>query len=112
MTIYASSESHIFLQLLMYRIKPHRFPIFHYLSSYLYLFTRIGTMILFFVCYIEWCINYGDFVVSNDPFDIGWCYTLWYVLCNFVYALRNLKIHKKWNFSILGFFYHHLQILY
>ena len=101
MTLYATTESHIFLQLFLYRIMPQRFPIFHYLSAYLYLLTRIGTMILFFICYIEWCVNYGDFIVSNNAFDIGWCYALWF----WVSPIANLLLNFAQYSSVKALFY-------
>ena len=80
MTLYAVTECHVFYQLLLYRINSYGYPIFHYLSSYLYLFTRVGTSIIFFICWCQWCINDGKFITTNNPFNIGWCYTLWFFL--------------------------------
>ena len=100
-SLYTTSELHVFIQLLMYRINPYSYPICHYLSSYFYIFTRVSIMTIFFLCWSEWLSNYGDMIVSNNPFDTGFFYVFWF----FVSPIANIILNLAQYYSITALFH-------
>eukprot|EP01084_Bolivina_argentea_P042810 78918_1 len=63
--LYASTESNIFFQLLLYRISPHKYLIFHYASTAFYIGTRLVIVIFMIVAYIDFYNT--EFVLQQVP---------------------------------------------
>eukprot|EP01084_Bolivina_argentea_P134551 237317_1 len=64
--LYAVTETNVFLQLLLYRLKPDKYLIFHNLSTVLYIVTRLLIITALIVAYIDFFKT--DFV-KNELFE-------------------------------------------
>lgn len=100
-TLYATTEAHVFVQLLLYRIFPSYYTVFHFISSYLYVGSRLFALVLTFICYVEWMINYGGFITSNDMFDIGFGYVIFF----YYVGIANLGLNFVQFTSMKALFY-------
>ena len=90
LTLYGTTEFHVFMQLLAYRISPSDFALLHWISAYLYLFTRCAAGVITFVCFVQWCNNYGSFILNNDALEIGLSYVLFFYFVGIFNILLNL----------------------